>query len=88
MNELQLCQSLGNYANPVCTVMWHSQVFRSWHFKKMEERRRKRDEAEEDRKKKGMLSGREIFMQDGFQAQVRAWVHECVGASETVRDPA
>eukprot|EP00798_Chlamydomonas_sp_ICE-L_P004043 gene4043-14122_t len=44
-------------------------VFRAWHYKKTEQRRHIREEELEERRKKGILSGREIFMQDGFTAQ-------------------
>ena len=40
-------------------------TFREWHRKRMEDKRKKRDEAADDRKRKGILTGREIFMQVG-----------------------
>ena len=40
-------------------------TFQEWHHKRMEDKRRKRDEAADDRKRKGILTGREIFMQVG-----------------------
>lgn len=48
-----------------------AQVFKAWHSKRTAEKRRQKDQAADDRRKKGMLTGREIFMQEGFTAQVR-----------------
>mmetsp|Transcript_1528 Transcript_1528/g.3707 ORF Transcript_1528/g.3707 Transcript_1528/m.3707 type:complete len:434 (-) Transcript_1528:240-1541(-) len=53
-------------------------VFKMWRAKKIEARRKK-DEAElEERRKKGILTGREIFAQEGFQAQDDASASEDV----------
>ena len=38
-------------------------TFRAWHAKKAEQRRNAREEVEAERRKKGVLNGREIFMQ-------------------------
>lgn len=40
-------------------------TFEAWHAKKREERRLAREEKEAERRKKGILNGREIFMQVG-----------------------
>lgn len=44
-------------------------VFEQWHARKRSEREAKRAAELEDRKKKGLLNGREIFLQDNFVAQ-------------------
>eukprot|EP00201_Polytomella_parva_P013352 CAMPEP_0175057594 /NCGR_PEP_ID=MMETSP0052_2-20121109/11346_1 /TAXON_ID=51329 ORGANISM="Polytomella parva, Strain SAG 63-3" /NCGR_SAMPLE_ID=MMETSP0052_2 /ASSEMBLY_ACC=CAM_ASM_000194 /LENGTH=339 /DNA_ID=CAMNT_0016322815 /DNA_START=36 /DNA_END=1051 /DNA_ORIENTATION=+ len=45
------------------------EVFRAWRAGKVEAKRKKEQEDLEQRKKKGLLTGREIFMQDGFIAE-------------------
>ncbi|GIL54317.1 hypothetical protein Vafri_9891 [Volvox africanus] len=42
--------------------------FRAWHRAKREARAAKRAADEDDRRRKGILNGREIFMQEGFVA--------------------
>ena len=54
-----------------------SQVFRVWRSKKVEERRKRKAEVEEERRKKGLLTGREIFMQEGFTVRVCVTVCVC-----------
>lgn len=44
------------------------ETFRMWHKAKREARAAKRAADEEERRKKGILNGREIFMQEGFVA--------------------
>eukprot|EP00879_Flechtneria_rotunda_P000405 GHRR01000499.1.p1 GENE.GHRR01000499.1~~GHRR01000499.1.p1 ORF type:complete len:428 (+),score=188.99 GHRR01000499.1:217-1500(+) len=44
------------------------EVFAAWHAKKQAERDAKRQADAEDRKKKGLLNGREIFLSDNFVA--------------------
>ena len=43
-------------------------TFAAWHAKKKEQRRLAREEADAERRRKGVLNGREIFMQEGFTA--------------------
>eukprot|EP01025_Chloroclados_australasicus_P020675 TRINITY_DN2180_c0_g2_i7.p2 TRINITY_DN2180_c0_g2~~TRINITY_DN2180_c0_g2_i7.p2 ORF type:complete len:420 (-),score=111.08 TRINITY_DN2180_c0_g2_i7:340-1599(-) len=43
-------------------------VFREWHTNKMKEQREKKKQADEERRAKGILNGREIFMMEGFEA--------------------
>ncbi|KAG1679483.1 hypothetical protein FOA52_011082 [Chlamydomonas sp. UWO 241] len=43
-------------------------VFKAWHAKRVADKRRKLDEGAEERRRKGVLTGREIFMQEGFAA--------------------
>ncbi|GBF95907.1 hypothetical protein Rsub_08498 [Raphidocelis subcapitata] len=45
-----------------------AETFAAWHAKKAEQRRLAREEKEAERRKKGVLNGREIFMQEGFTA--------------------
>lgn len=44
------------------------EVFLAWHRKRTETKRRKNEDAVEERKRKGVLTGREMFMQEGFTA--------------------
>mmetsp|Transcript_13640 Transcript_13640/g.29256 ORF Transcript_13640/g.29256 Transcript_13640/m.29256 type:complete len:407 (-) Transcript_13640:1216-2436(-) len=44
-------------------------TFREWHRQKMEAKHKKVQEGEEERRKKGILTGREIFMQEGFTVE-------------------
>ncbi|CAD7700321.1 unnamed protein product [Ostreobium quekettii] len=44
------------------------ETFRQWRAKKTQERKSKQEQAEAERKKKGILNGREIFSQQGFTA--------------------
>ncbi|GMH33642.1 hypothetical protein BSKO_01476 [Bryopsis sp. KO-2023] len=44
------------------------EVFKQWHAKKFSEKMKLREEAEKERQKKGILNGREIFLQQGFTA--------------------
>lgn len=46
----------------------NGEVFMLWHRKRSEEKRKRKEALAEERKKKGVLTGREIFMQDGFTA--------------------
>lgn len=39
------------------------QVFAAWHARRTEARRKAREELDESRRKKGLLNGREIFLQ-------------------------
>lgn len=41
----------------------NEEVFRAWHKAKMDAKRKAREEADSERRKKGMLNGREIFQQ-------------------------
>lgn len=44
------------------------EVFKEWHAKKFAEKAKAKEAAEKERQKKGILNGREIFMQQGFTA--------------------
>lgn len=44
------------------------QVFREWRDKKIQEKVKRLAEQEDERRRKGILNGREIFLQDGFEA--------------------
>ncbi|KAK9901521.1 hypothetical protein WJX75_000134 [Coccomyxa subellipsoidea] len=52
------------------------QTFGQWREERKAEKQRRREEDEADRKRKGILTGREIFMQDGFQAEDDAGAHD------------
>eukprot|EP01023_Acetabularia_acetabulum_P020423 TRINITY_DN20601_c0_g1_i1.p1 TRINITY_DN20601_c0_g1~~TRINITY_DN20601_c0_g1_i1.p1 ORF type:complete len:585 (+),score=131.03 TRINITY_DN20601_c0_g1_i1:238-1755(+) len=43
-------------------------VFAEWHDKKTKEKKEKERKADEDRRAKGILNGREMFMMEGFEA--------------------
>lgn len=58
-------------------VTMQTQVFRKWHSAKLEEKRKAREAEAEERRKKGLLNGREIFLQEGFVAQARAFQQPC-----------
>ncbi|KAK9816691.1 hypothetical protein WJX72_003761 [[Myrmecia] bisecta] len=45
------------------------ETFKAWHQRKTEEKRRSFADTDEERKRRGLLTGREIFMQEGFQAE-------------------
>jgi hypothetical protein len=45
------------------------QVFAAWHSGRIEKRRLEKEAQEAERRKKGLLNGREIFLQEGFVAQ-------------------
>ena len=50
-----------------CVRAWCvAQTFRAWHWRKREAKAAARAELEEERRRKGFLNGREIFMQEGF----------------------
>lgn len=59
------------------------QVFRAWHRARADAKRKTREEAEAERRKKGMLNGREIFQQEGFVVEDDA---SATGADEYVRE--
>jgi len=44
------------------------ETFKAWHAMKADAKRKAREEVEQERRKKGILNGREIFMQDNFVA--------------------
>ena len=43
-------------------------VFRAWHAKRSLDKKRAREEVEAERRKRGVLNGREIFLTEGFEA--------------------
>mmetsp|Transcript_5976 Transcript_5976/g.10409 ORF Transcript_5976/g.10409 Transcript_5976/m.10409 type:complete len:446 (-) Transcript_5976:1004-2341(-) len=45
------------------------QVFKVWRARKQEKAKAKRDAENEERKKKGLVTGRELFMQEGFTVE-------------------
>ena len=54
----------------------NEEVFQAWHRKRTDAKRRKRDDEAEERKRKGILTGREMFMQEGFTAEDDANAHD------------
>eukprot|EP00877_Chromochloris_zofingiensis_P008620 jgi/Chrzof1/4010/Cz13g17040.t1 len=57
------------------------EVFQQWRARKVAEKRKQSEEQELERRKKGLLNGREIFLQEGFTAQ-----DDAGAAGEFVRD--
>ncbi|CAL8468173.1 g7712 [Coccomyxa elongata] len=52
------------------------ETFSRWREERKAEKARKRDEEEADRRRKGLLTGREIFMQEGFMVEDDAGAHD------------
>lgn len=52
------------------------QTFKAWQARKQNDKRKREEEKEAERRRKGVMTGREIFLQDGFTAE------DDVGASE------
>lgn len=52
------------------------ETFRQWYLAKREARKKAQQDKDEERRKKGMLTGREIFMEEGFVAQDDMGAHD------------
>jgi len=51
------------------TVRINDATFKEWHAKKWELKRKRWEEAKEERRKKGLLTGREIYETEGFMVE-------------------
>lgn len=52
------------------------ETFRKWREDRKTDKEKKQAEAEAERKRRGILTGREIFMEEGFLAQDDAGAHD------------
>ncbi|KAJ9506511.1 hypothetical protein QJQ45_019621 [Haematococcus lacustris] len=59
------------------------EVFKAWRNRKVEELRKKREAEDEERRRKGIMSGKEMFLQEGFTMEDDAGAS---GADDLMRE--